>query len=249
MKSQKIRISKILSHAGICSRREAEILVKEGKVELNGEIFEEFSIEKDKIKKIRVLGKELKKLKTRVWVLNKPVGYVCSNKEQKNQKSLFRLLSTQDFPRVVTVGRLDINSEGLIILTNNPSLSSFLERPSNKVVRIYLVDVKGSLPSNFYNLIKKNINIEGIIYEISSLETIYTKNFNHQFKIKLYEGKKREIRNIMNFFGLKVLRLKRTQYGPFLLKNLEEGNVKEIEEEKINNFLNQLNFSYENNFW
>ena len=150
MKNQKIRISKILSHAGICSRREAEALVKEGKIELNGEIFEEFTIEKDKIKKIRVLGKELKKLKTRVWLLNKPVGYVCSNKEQKNQKSLFRLLSTKDFPRVVTVGRLDINSEGLIILTNNPSLSNFLEKPSNKVERIYLVDVKGSLPKNFY---------------------------------------------------------------------------------------------------
>ena len=86
MKNQKIRISKILSHAGICSRREAEALVKEGKIELNGEIFEEFTIEKDKIKKIRVLGKELKKPKTRVWLLNKPVGYVCSNKEQKIKK-------------------------------------------------------------------------------------------------------------------------------------------------------------------
>ena len=194
MKSQKIRIAKILSHAGICSRREAEILIKEGKVELNDETFKEFSIEKDKIQKISVFGKELKKLKTRVWFLNKPVGYVCSNKEQENQKSLFRLLS-KDFPRVVTVGRLDVNSEGLIILTNNPSLSNFLERPSNKVERIYLVDVKGNLPNNFYNLIKKKINIDDIIYEISSLETIYNKNFNHQFKIKLYEGKKREIRN------------------------------------------------------
>jgi len=249
LKNQKIRISKILSHAGICSRREAESLVKEGKIELNGEIFEEFTIEKDKIKKIRVLGKELKKPKTRVWLLNKPVGYVCSNKEQKNQKSLFRLLSTKDFPRVVTVGRLDINSEGLIILTNNPSLSNFLEKPSNKVERIYLVDVKGSLPQNFYNLIKKKINIDDIIYEIYNLETIYTKNINHQFKIKLYEGKKREIRNIMKFFGLKVLKLKRIKYGPFLLQNLEEGNVKEIEEKRINNFLKELNFSYENNFW
>ena len=141
MKSQKIRIAKILSHSGVCSRREAEILIKEGKIELNNEIFKEFSIEKDKIQSIRALGKELKKLKTRVWFLNKPVGYVCSNKEQENQKSLFRLLS-KDFPRVVTVGRLDINSEGLMILTNNPSLSSFLERPSNKVERIYLVYVK-----------------------------------------------------------------------------------------------------------
>ena len=249
MKSQKIRISKILSHAGICSRREAELLIKEGKIELNGKIFEEFSIEKDKIKDIRVLGKELKKPKTRVWVLNKPVGYVCSNKEQKNQKSLFRLLSTKDFPRVVTVGRLDINSEGLIILTNNPSLSSFLERPSNKVERIYFVDVKGNLPNNFLNIIKKKINVEGIIYEIFSLNTIYSKNLNHQFKNTLYEGKKREIRNIMNFFGLKVLKLKRVQYGPFLLEDLEEGNIKEIEEKKLNNFLKQLNFSYENNFW
>ncbi|MAI28801.1 MAG: pseudouridine synthase [Rickettsiales bacterium] len=248
MKSQKVRIAKILSHAGICSRREAEILVKEGKVELNGEIFKEFSIEKYKIKKICVLGKELKKPKTRIWFLNKPVGYVCSNKEQENQKSLFRLLS-KDFPRVVSVGRLDINSEGLIILTNNPSISSFLERPSNKVERIYIVDVKGNLPNNFFNIIKKKINVENIIYEIYSLDTIYSKNFNHQFKITLYEGKKREIRNIMNFFGLKVLKLKRIQFGPFLLENLEEGNVKEIEEKKINNFLKQLNFSYENNFW
>ncbi len=248
MKSQKVRISKILSHAGICSRREAEILVKEGKVELNGEVFKEFSIEKNKIRKISVLGKELKRPKTRIWFLNKPVGYVCSNKEQENQKSLFRLLS-DDFPRVVTVGRLDINSEGLIILTNNPSLSSFLERPSNKVERIYFVDVKGNLPNNFLNIIKKKINVEGIIYEIFSLNTIYSKNLNHQFKITLYEGKKREIRNIMNFFGLKVLKLKRVQYGPFLLEDLEEGNIKEIEEKKLNNFLKQLNFSYENNFW
>ena len=248
MKSQKVRISKVLSHAGICSRREAEILVKEGKVEVNGEIFKEFSIEKDKIKKISVLGKVLGKPKTRVWVLNKPIGYVCSNKEQENQKSLFRLVS-KDLPRVVTVGRLDINSEGLIILTNNPSLSSFLERPSNKIQRIYFVDVKGNLPDNFYDKIKKKINVEGINYEIYGLDTIYSKNCNHQFKIKLYEGKKREIRNIMNFFGLKVLKLKRIQYGPFLLGKLKEGNVKEIEKKKINNFFKQLNFSYENNFW
>ena len=248
MKNQKVRIAKILSHAGICSRREAELLVKEGKVELNGEIFKEFSIEKDKIKKISVHGKELKKPKTRVWFLNKPVGYVCSNKEQENQKSLFRLLS-KDFPRVVTVGRLDINSEGLIILTNNPTLSGFLERPSNKVERIYFVDVKGNLPNKFYNLIKKKINIEGIIYEISSLDKIYSKNLNHQFKIKLYEGKNREIRKIMDFFGLKVLKLKRIQYGPFLLEDLDEGDVKEIEEKKVKNFLKQLEFSYENNFW
>ncbi len=99
MKSQKVRIAKILSHAGICSRREAEILIKEGKVELNDETFKKFSIEKDQIQRISVLGKELKKLKTRVWFLNKPVGYVCSNKEQENQKSLFRLLS-KDFPRL-----------------------------------------------------------------------------------------------------------------------------------------------------
>ena len=217
MKSQKIRISKILSHAGICSRREAESLVKEGKIELNGEIFEEFTIEKDKIKKIRVLGKELKKQKTRVWVLNKPVGYVCSNKEQYNQKSLFRLLSTKDFPRVVTVGRLDINSEGLIILTNNPSLSNFLEKPSNKVERIYLVDVKGSLPQNFYNLIKKKINIEGIIYEICGLETIYTKNYNHQFKIKLYEGKKKRNKKHHEIFWAQSFKIKKNKIWTFFI--------------------------------
>ena len=84
MKSQKVRIAKILSHAGVCSRREAEIFIKDGKVKLNNETFKEFSIEKDKIQSIKALGKELKKPRTRVWFLNKPVGYVCSNKEQEN---------------------------------------------------------------------------------------------------------------------------------------------------------------------
>ena len=136
-----------------------------------------------------------------------------------------------------------------MILTNNPTLSSFLERPSNKVERIYFVYVRGNLPNNFYNLIKKKININGIIYKIFSLDTIYSKKFNHQFKIKLCEGKNREIRNIMNYFGLKVLKLKRIQYGPFLLEELDEGDVREIEEKKVKNFLKQLKFSYESNFW
>ena len=172
------------------------------------------------IKSISVKGKQLTKSDTRVWCFYKPKGYVSSNKEQLNQKSLFRLLS-KDFPRVVTVGRLDINSEGLMILTNNPTLSSFLERPSNKVERIYFVYVRGNLPNNFYNLIKKKININGIIYKIFSLDTIYSKKINHQFKIKLCEGKNREIRNVMNYFGLKVLKLKRIQQVQLSIKMQE----------------------------
>ena len=108
------------------ARREAETLIKKGDVRINNEVFKEFSIEMELIKSISVKGKQLTKSDTKFGVFYKPKGYVSSNKEQLNQKSLFRLIP-KNLPRVITVGRLDINSEGLMILTNNPSLSNFLK--------------------------------------------------------------------------------------------------------------------------
>ena len=156
MKDKIIRLSKIISHAGICSRREAEQLIDKGKVEINGKIYNEYTIRNDIIKTIVVSGEVLKKNVNRLWIFNKPVGYVSSNKEQKNQKSLFRLFPSY-IPRVVTVGRLDIMSEGLMIITNNPSISSFLETPKNNIKRKYLVNVNGEITKNIIEKTKKNL--------------------------------------------------------------------------------------------
>ena len=121
MKNKLIRLSKIISHAGVCSRKQAEMLIKNGEVIINDKVFKEFVVEASTIKSIKVKEKVLNKQPIKLWLFNKPIGYVSSNKEQYSQKSLFKLLP-KNLPRVVSVGRLDIQTQGLMILTNNPTL-------------------------------------------------------------------------------------------------------------------------------
>ncbi|MBD22171.1 MAG: pseudouridine synthase [Alphaproteobacteria bacterium] len=248
MKNKIIRLSKIISHAGICSRREAEKLICNEQVKINGKIFKEFSICNNEIQTISVSGKELTREKNRVWIFNKPIGYVSSNKEQKNQKSLFRLFPNY-IPRVVTVGRLDIMSEGLMIVTNNPAISAFLENPKNKIKRKYLVNVKGEITKHLIEKTKKKLLINGEFYRKIKLEVIFSKKNFHSLEIELSEGKNREIRKILSYFDLKIKKLKRIQYGPFQLGSLEIGNLKEISDKKLSIFLKKVKFKNENNFW
>ena len=196
MNNKLIRLSKLISHAGVCSRKEAEILIKKKLVRINGEIFEEFFIQKNRIKSISVNDKILSKSFTRVWILNKPTGYVCSNREQKSQKSLFRLIPNQ-LPRMVSIGRLDINSNGLILLTNNPSLSSFLEKPENSIERKYIVKVYGDI-ENIKPMNKKSIFIRGYLYRDVCVKILTNNINNNLLEIKLNEGKNLQLFEIHN---------------------------------------------------
>ncbi len=242
-----IRLSKILSHSGVCSRREAETLIKKGDVRINNEVFKEFSIDMELIKSISVKGKQLTKSDTRVWCFYKPKGYVSSNKEQFNQKSLFRLIP-KNLPRVISVGRLDINSEGLMILTNNPSFSNFLERPENEISRIYEVKVYGKFSDDLISRAKK-LKIDNIYYKSIFIKKLFSKNLFHKLSIELTEGKNREIRKVMEFFSLKVLKLKRINYGPFKLNTLKKSQINEIEKKDLNVICEKLGFKNENYFW
>jgi len=221
-----IRLSKLISHAGICSRKNAEFLIKNGDVKINDNVFKEFFIEKSLIKSIKVKDKPLTNIKTRVWILNKPVGYVSSNKEQFSQKSLFRLVP-KDLPRVVSVGRLDIKSEGLLLLTTNPKLSSYLEDPSNKIERRYIVKVSGKIPKNLDKLVKGQILVDGILYNEIKIK-LSDSGEKNMMEVKLTEGKNREIRKVLNYFNLKVQKLKRISFGPFELNDIKIGNLVEV---------------------
>ena len=238
-----VRLSKIISHAGICSRRDAEKLIKKGEVKVNGEILKEFIITQDKIKEISIKNVKLKKKKTKIWCFYKPKGFVCSNVEQYNQKSLFKLLP-KNFERVVSVGRLDIPSEGLLLLTNNPTLSTFLENPKNKITRKYQVEFSGLIPDEFNN-IKKGIEIEGIFYEPINFKILK----ENCLEMHLIEGKNREIRRIFKFYNLKVLKLKRIEYGPFKIKKLIDGQIYLVDHSMLKKNLNIIGFKDENNFW
>ncbi len=246
MTNKLIRLSKLISHAGICSRKNAEFLIKNGDVKINENVFKEFFIEKSLIKSIKVKDKLLTNIKTRVWILNKPVGYVSSNKEQFSQKSLFRLVP-KDLPRVVSVGRLDIKSEGLLLLTTNPKLSSYLEDPSNKIERRYIVKVSGKIPENLDKLVEGQFLVDGILYNEIKIKLSNSAEKN-MMEVKLTEGKNREIRKVLNYFNLKVQKLKRISFGPFELNDIEIGNLVEIEIKFLDKLLNSIGFTNENNF-
>lgn len=246
MTNKLIRLSKLISHAGICSRKNAEFLIKNGDVKINDNVFKEFFIEKSLIKSIKVKDKPLTNIKTRVWILNKPVGYVSSNKEQFSQKSLFRLVP-KDLPRVVSVGRLDIKSEGLLLLTTNPKLSSYLEDPSNKIERRYIVKVSGKIPKNLDKLVEGQFLVDGILYNEIKIKLSNSEEKN-MMEVKLTEGKNREIRKVLNYFNLKVQKLKRISFGPFELNDIGIGNLVEIEIKFLDKLLNSIGFTDENNF-
>ena len=246
MTNKLIRLSKLISHAGICSRKNAEFLIKNGDVKINDNVFKEFFIEKSLIKSIKVKDKPLTNIKTRVWILNKPVGYVSSNKEQFSQKSLFRLVP-KELPRVVSVGRLDIKSEGLLLLTTNPKLSSYLEDPSNKIERRYIVKVSGKIPKNLDKLVKGQFLVDGILYNEIKIKLSNSEEKN-MMEVKLTEGKNREIRKVLNYFNLKVQKLKRISFGPFELNDIGIGNLVEIEIKFLDKLLNSIGFTDENNF-
>ena len=246
MTNKLIRLSKLISHAGICSRKNAEFLIKNGDVKINDNVFKEFFIEKSLIKSIKVKDKPLTNIKTRVWILNKPVGYVSSNKEQFSQKSLFRLVP-KDLPRVVSVGRLDIKSEGLLLLTTNPKLSSYLEDPSNKIERRYIVKVSGKIPENLDKLVEGQFLVDGILYNEIKIKLSNSEEKN-MIEVKLTEGKNREIRKVLNYFNLKVQKLKRISFGPFELNDIGIGNLVEIEIKFLDKLLNSIGFTDENNF-
>ena len=246
MTNKLIRLSKLISHAGICSRKNAEFLIKNGDVKINDNVFKEFFIEKSLIKSIKVKDKPLTNIKTRVWILNKPVGYVSSNKEQFSQKSLFRLVP-KDLPRVVSVGRLDIKSEGLLLLTTNPRLSSYLEDPSNKIERRYIVKVSGKIPKNLDKLVKGQFLVDGILYNEIKIK-LSDSGEKNMMEVKLTEGKNREIRKVLNYFNLKVQKLKRISFGPFELNDIGIGNLVEIEIKFLDKLLNSIGFTDENNF-
>ncbi len=244
---KKIRLAKIISHSGYCSRTEAEKIIKMGKVTIDDNPYFEFTILKNQIGKIKIDGKPIQKLSLKVWCFYKPKGYVCSTREQYGQKSFFRILP-EDIPRVVSVGRLDIQSEGLLILTNSPELSNFLERPENKIERKYIVRVSGEINGNNFKSLENGITVKGIRYKGLKVKKLTDHKNENILEIRIYEGKNREIRKILSFFKLTVKLLKRTDYGPFKIERLNPGDITEIKHTKLKKYLEKIDFIDANNF-
>lgn len=222
------RIAKFMARSGVCSRRAAEELIRQKRVTVNGEIVESPAFNVEGTEKILLDGEKLPQVEnTRLWIYYKPVGLVTSHKDEKNRPTVFDNLPP-NMPRVISVGRLDLNSKGLLLLTNNGELSRRLELPSNGWARRYKVRVHGIVDEKKLAELKDGIEIDGVKYGSIKAEIETRKGTNTWLMVTLTEGKNREIRKVMQALGLNVNRLIRLSYGPFQLGSLKEGEVKEI---------------------
>lgn len=225
----KERIAKRIARAGVCSRRDAERLILEGRVKVNGVKLDSpaFTVSADD--EIKVNGKVLPGISnTRLFLYHKPAGLVTTHKDERGRPTVFERLP-KGMPRVVSVGRLDLNSEGLLLLTNDGGLERYLELPVTGWTRQYRVRVLGAVDQSDLDQLKQGITIEGVHYKsIQAVAKKSERSANTWIDITLREGKNREIRRVMEALGLQVNRLIRTAYGPFNLDELPRGGVLEI---------------------
>lgn len=223
------RLSKKIARSGFSSRREAEKYIESGRVKVNGAIIKELSFQVGINDQIHIDGRRInKEAKTRLWKFHKPKGLITSHKDEKSRQTIFQILP-KNLPRLITVGRLDLNSEGLLLLTNDGDLKRKLELPSSKIVRSYRVRAKGVANENKLSRLRQGITVDGIRYRPMELNIIKQNTSNVWLSVRLMEGKNREIRLSFQAIGLQVNKLIRTSFGPISLGKLDKGQIEEVE--------------------
>ncbi|MEH6390921.1 MAG: pseudouridine synthase [Sulfitobacter sp.] len=227
------RIAKVLSRAGIASRREAERMIEAGRVRVNGTQIDSPALNvtaRDEISVDGVLVGDPEP--PRMWLYHKPTGVVTTNRDEKGRGTIFDDLP-DDMPRVMSIGRLDLNSEGLLLLTNDGEVKRKLELPSNGWLRRYRVRVNGRPSEDTVEPLRKGITVDGEQFQPMTVTIDRQQGANAWLTVGLREGKNREIRRAMEAVHLSVNRLIRTSYGPFQLGELKSGEVEEIKRKVV----------------
>ena len=235
--SKEERLAKWIAHAGYCSRREAERLIQDGHVKVDGEIVLIPQTPVSDKNVILVNDEKIQHSKIRLWLYHKPKGLVTTHHDPQGRPTVFENLPPS-LPHVISVGRLDLNTEGLLLLTNYGPLARQLELPSTSLKRIYHVRIYGVLTDAMIAEMKKGPTIDDFSYAPILAKRLKNENRdnnprNSWIEMVLSEGKNREIRNVLNYFDLQINRLIRVAYGPFKLGNSEPGQCEEIEEDEI----------------
>ena len=238
--NDKERIAKYLARAGVASRRGVEAMIGEGRIKLNGKVLDTPATLVDGTEDIRVDNKPIGgKEPTRLFLFHKPGDLVTSHNDEKGRETVFDYLKLQypDLPRLISVGRLDLTTEGLLLLTNDGELSRYMELPKTGWVRTYRVRVYGSWDEQKTKKLANGIKVDGVQYGQIKVEYEGETGDNRWLYVSLQEGKNREIRKVMEAVDVKVNRLIRTSYGPFQLGKLPRGSVMEVQQKQLKNSL------------
>lgn len=224
------RIAKYLSRAGLCSRRDAEKLIEDGRVSVDGEVLTTPAVKVTEANLIEVDGIEVAPPeRTRMWRYHKPKGLVTTARDPEGRATVFENLP-QHMPRVISIGRLDINSEGLLLLTNDGGVARRLELPATGWSRRYRVRVHGTVDAAALEKLRNGITVDGVRYgAIEAVPDAGKEGRNQWLTVSIREGKNREVRRVLGALGLDVNRLIRVAYGPFQLGDLSPGAVEEVE--------------------
>ena len=237
-KSVSERIAKKIARSGLCSRREAERWILNGQVKLNNKILNECGVNVTETDIIEVNGEPLpNKVNTKLWLYHKERGYLVTNNDPEGRSTIFDQLKTKMDTRFISVGRLDMDSEGLILLTNDGDLARKLELPATGWLRKYRVRVHGYVSAQDLEPLKNGISVDGIKYGRIDAALDRQQGSNAWLTMSFREGKNREVRNVMNFLGYSVNRLIRISFGPFNLKNLASGELEEVKQRVLSDQL------------
>ena len=223
------RIAKVIAHAGLCSRRTAEQWIADGRVTLNGKALSSPAVTVGETDRITVDGKPLPgRPASRLWRYHKPPGLLTTHRDPEGRPTLFDRLP-EDLGRVISVGRLDFTSEGLLLLTNDGDLARHLELPATGWARRYRVRVFGLVDEQALEQLEQGATVEGVRYGPITASLDRAQGPNSWLTLTLREGKNREVRKVLEHLGLTVNRLIRTSYGPFQLGTLGRGEVAAVQ--------------------
>lgn len=226
-----MRINKFLAAAGVASRRDCDKLISDGKVTVNGKTAK-IGQEVGDGDAVLVDGKQVVLKKNEYYILNKPKGYICSVSDEKGRKTVLDLMP-RNVGRIYPVGRLDYDSEGLLILTTDGELAQKLTRPSNEIPKTYLVKTEGTLKEADLNPIRSGIEIDGYVTKKCRAHIVETNKNYTKIHVVLTEGKNREIRKMFAAIGKEVTLLKRIKVGEITLRGLDRGAWRKLSDREV----------------
>ena len=237
----KVRINKFIASSGICSRREADSLIQNGKVKVNGKTVSElgFSVD-DKKDKVEVEGKLIHSVKLDYYKFYKPAGYITTSDDEKGRKTIYDLLPERLY-HLKPVGRLDKDSTGLIILTNDGELINQLTHPSVKVPKIYLVKVESKIPRKDLEAISAGVEIEKGKIAYADITVLEMDSSSTTMRITLFQGMNRQIRKMFEHFGYEVKSLKRIQHATITIDGMKRGEFKQLKPKNVKELKSFLN--------
>ncbi|NLM63306.1 MAG: rRNA pseudouridine synthase [Mollicutes bacterium] len=234
------RLSKVMSNYGYCSRRKAEQLIANGKVKVNGKVVKELWTRVEESDLIEVEGRPLEKPEKIYIMLNKPRGVITSTKDDKNRKTVIDLIPIEK--RIYPVGRLDYNTTGLLLLTNDGELANLIMHPKNKIEKVYIAKIKGILTKESIKKLEKGIVIEGVKTSRAKVKVrkVNKKKNNSIVELTIYEGRNHQVKKMFKAVGHEVLKLKRERISFLELGNLKSGEFRFLTPKEVKKIYNEV---------